>query len=150
MTRVSAKPLSAYPIYIRLFFWNQRRKYGRVLDPGLLWGRSPWVFAAVALLCGALDRRASPLAPALRSLVTVRVSQINHCAFCVDINSATLQKRGVDDAKIDALGDWQSSALFGTDERLALEYAEAMTLNRVDDELRARLRTSRSCPRRAA
>ena len=45
-----------------------------------------------AFLYGALDRRASPLDPALRSLVTVRVSQINWCAFCVDINSATLLK----------------------------------------------------------
>ena len=140
MALVSAKPHSAYPAFIRLFFWNQKRKYGRVLDPGLLWGRSPWVFATVALLYGALDRRSSPLAPALRSLVTVRVSQINHCAFCVDINSATLQKRGVGDDKIDALGEWRDSALFSPDERLALEYAEAMTLNRVDDELRARLK----------
>jgi len=141
MALVSAKPLGRYPAFIRLFFWNQRRKYGRVLDPGLLWGRSPWVFATVALLYGALDRGGSPLAPALRLLVTVRVSQINHCAFCVDINSATLQKRGVGDDKIDALGDWRNSNLFSADERLALEYAEAMTLNQVDDELRVRLKT---------
>ena len=65
--------------------------------------RSPMVFTAVAMLYGALDRRSSPLSPALRSLVTVRVSQINHCAFCVDINSATLAKRGVSMEKIDAL-----------------------------------------------
>ncbi|MBI4274816.1 MAG: carboxymuconolactone decarboxylase family protein, partial [Rhizobiales bacterium] len=43
----------------------------------------------------ALDRRSSPISPALRSLITVRVLQINHCAFCIDINSATLLKRGV-------------------------------------------------------
>jgi AhpD family alkylhydroperoxidase len=141
MTIVSAKPLREYPAFIRLFFWNQKRKYGRVLDPGLLWGRSPVVFAAVALLYGALDRRGSPLLPALRSLVTVRVSQINHCAFCVDINSATLQKRGVSDSKIDELHDWKGSTLFSADERLALEYAEAMTLNQISDDLRARLKT---------
>ena len=107
MTVVTAKPVSAYPWFVRLFFWNQKRKYGRVLDPGLLWGRSPWVFAAVALLYGALDRRWSPLSPALRSLVTVRVSQINHCAFCVDINSATLAKRGV---PTDKIGAWPIGA----------------------------------------
>ena len=140
MTAVAAKPLRIYPWFIRLFFWKQRRTYGRVLDPGLLWGRSPWVFASVALLYGALDRRSSPIAPALRSLVTVRVSQINHCAFCVDINSATLAKRGVAIEKIDALSDWQRSSLFDIEERLALEYAEAMTLNRVDVDLRDRLK----------
>ena len=42
--------------------------------------------------------------------------------------------------KIDALAQWQGSVLFDSEERLALEYAEAMTLNRVDDELRTRLR----------
>ena len=140
MPAVAFKPISQYPWFIRLFFWKQQRTYGRVLDPGLLWGRSPWVFASVALLYGALDRRSSPIAPALRSLVTVRVSQINHCTFCVDINSATLTKRGVSIDKIDALPQWQVSALFESEERLALEYAEAITLNRVDDDLRARLR----------
>ncbi len=140
MPAVAAKPIHGYPWFIRLFFWKQRRTYGRVLDRGLLWGRSPWVFASVALLYGALDRRSSPIAPPLRSLVTVRVSQINHCTFCVDINSATLAKRGVTMEKIDALAQWQRSGLFDSEERLALEYAEAITLNRVDDELRTRLR----------
>ena len=138
---IQAKKPSAYPWFIRLFFWKQRRTYGQVLVPGLMWGRSPWVFMAVALLYGALDRRRSPLAPALRALVTVRVSQINHCSFCVDINSATLLKRGVSMDKVAALADWRASGLFSTEERLALEYAEAMTLPHpgVDDVLRARL-----------
>lgn len=142
MSAVAAKELTQYPWFIRLFFWKQKRTYGRVLDPGLLWGRSPWVFSSVGLLYGALDRRSSPLSPALRSLVTVRVSQINHCAFCVDINSATLAKRGVAMDKIEALGSWRDSSLFTTQERLALEYAEAMTITEpgVSDELRARLK----------
>jgi AhpD family alkylhydroperoxidase len=142
MPVVEAKPISQYPWLIRLFFWKQKRTYGRVLDPGLLWGRSPWVFAAVALLYGALDRRSSPLAPELRSLVTVRVSQINHCAFCVDINSATLAKRGVAMGKIAALDDWRVSALFSPEECLALEYAEVMTIIGlgVSEDLRQRLK----------
>ena len=140
---VSAKPLAAYPWFIRLFFWKQQRTYGRILEPGLLWGRSPWVFTAVALLYGALDRRSSPLEPALRSLVTVRVSQINHCAFCVDINSATLIKRGLGMDKIGALATWRESSLFSPVERLALEYAEAMTVTgrAVGDDLRQTLKS---------
>ena len=139
MVAVAAKPRRDYPWFIRMFFWKQQRTYGRVLDPGLLWGRSPWVFAAVALLYGALDRRSSPIAPTLRSLVTVRVSQINHCAFCVDINSAILAKRGVSMDKIEVLSGWRDSSLFDADERLGLEYAEAMCLNQVDNKLRKRL-----------
>ena len=142
MQTIESKPIERYPWWIRLFFWKQKQTYGKVLEPGLMWGRSPWVFGAVALLFGALDRRTSPLPPALRSLVTVRVSQINHCAFCVDINAATLAKRGVPMDKIDALADWRLSAAFTPDEALALEYTEAMTANTsgVTDELRARLK----------
>jgi AhpD family alkylhydroperoxidase len=142
MALITPKPVSAYPWWVRLFFWKQKRTYGRILDPGLLWARSPNVFAAVALLYGALDRKSSPLSPALRSLVTVRVSQINHCAFCVDINSATLAERGVAMEKIEQLREWQESSLFGADEQLALTYAEAMTLPSpgVTDALREKLR----------
>lgn len=125
--RVEPKPIAAYPWFIRIFFWNQRRRYGRVLLPGMVWGRSPWVFASLALLYGALDRKRSPIEPALRSLVTVRISQLNHCAFCVDINSATLLKRGVAMPKVEALRDWPSSTLFSERERAALAYSDAVT-----------------------
>ena len=49
---------------------------------------------------------------------------------------------GGDAAKIPALADWQSSTLFTAQERVALEYAERMTITgqRVDDTLFARLR----------
>jgi AhpD family alkylhydroperoxidase len=140
MSTIPAKPLSDYPWLARLLFWKQRRTYGEVLAPGLLWGRSPWLFATVALMLGALERKRSPLPPELRALVMVRVSQINHCAFCVDINSATLLKHGASMDKVGALRNWQSSNLFRPQERLALEYAEAITLNRVDDDLRSRVR----------
>ena len=139
---VPTKPIGKYPWFIRLFFWNQKRRYGKVLEPGMLWGRSPWVFATLALLYGALDRKGSPLSPVLRSLITVRVSQINHCEFCIDINSATLVKRGVPDNKIEALWEWQESSLFDQAERVALEYAEAVTHSElhVDDALMARVK----------
>jgi AhpD family alkylhydroperoxidase len=147
MLSVSAKPLHGYPWFARLLFWKQRRIFGRVLDPSLLWARSPWVFAAFALLYGALERRSSPLSPALRSLVMVRVSQINHCAFCVDINSAllakrevSLAKREVSEQKISGIAEWRQTDLFAPDECLALEYAEAASLNKVDDNLRRRLK----------
>jgi AhpD family alkylhydroperoxidase len=107
--RIAAKPLRRYPFYLRPFFWNQRRKYGEVLQSALLWARSPKLFLGVAVLYGMIDRRTSPIDPALRSLVTVRVSQINACPFCVDLNSATLLKRGVSMEKVEALEGWRQS-----------------------------------------
>jgi AhpD family alkylhydroperoxidase len=131
-----------FPWYVKLFFWNQRRKYGAVLEPARLWGRSPKVFVALASLYGALDRRSSPIEPALRSLVTVRVSQINWCTFCVDLNSATVLKRGVDPPKLAALAEFEASPLFSDREKAALGYAEAVTYSdrRVTPEHFARLR----------
>lgn len=116
-----------FPWYVRLLFRNQRRRYGTVLEPARLWGRTPKVFAALALLYGALDRRTSPLEPSLRSLVTVRVSQINWCAFCVDLNSATVLKRGVDEAKLAELSEFELSPRFSEREKAALAYAENIT-----------------------
>lgn len=142
--RVSEKSLKNYPLFIRPFFWRQRRKYGQVLKPGLLWGRSPWLFATVALLYGALDRRGSPLNPVLRSLVTVRVSQLNWCAFCVDINSSTLLQRAGVQHKVDALSHWQEADGYTDEERLALEYTDAITRSdvQVSDALMQRLQAA--------
>lgn len=141
--RIKAMPTRSYTWYLRPFFWNQRRKYGRVLDAALLWARSPRLFLGVAILYGMIDRRGSPIEPALRSLVTVRVSQINWCAFCVDLNSATLLKRGASPEKVETLGAWRNSVLFTERERAALDYAEAMTRSdaRVEDGHFERLRT---------
>ena len=139
---IPVKPLKQYPFWLRPFFYNQWRKYGAVLDPGLLWGRVPKLFATVALLYGAIDRKTSPLDQVLRSLVTVRVSQINWCHFCVDINSATLATRAGSMDKVEQLEQWQDSALFDDKERVALEYAEAVTYSdqQVSAELMARLK----------
>jgi len=140
--RVSAKPLHEYPWILRPFFWSQQRKYGAVLQPGLLWARVPKLFAAVAALYGVLDRKSSPLSPVLRSLVTVRVSQINWCRFCVDINSATLAKRSGSMGKVEQLAQWRESDLFDEKEKAVLEYTEAVTCSdrQVTDELVGRLK----------
>lgn len=140
--RIPTKPLSDYPWALRPFFWNQKRKYGAVLDPGLLWARVPKLFSAVAILYGVLDRKGSPLSPVLRSLVTVRVSQINWCRFCVDINAATLAERSGSSEKVENLDRWRESDIFDTEEKVALEYTEAVTYTdrQVTDELMKRLK----------
>jgi len=142
LSRIANDPTHRFPWFVRLFLANQRRRYGKELEPARLWARTPWVFAGLSLLYGALDRRRSPLDPALRSLLTVRVSQINWCAFCVDINAATGMKRGVSAAQFAALEDFAASPLFDERQKAALAYAEAMTRTDagVDDALVARLK----------
>lgn len=142
MSYIETPPGHRFPWLVRLFLLNQRRRYGRELEPARLWGRSPLVFAALSLLYGALDRSSSPIEPALRTLVTVRVSQINWCAFCVDINSATALKRGLNETHLKALPRFEESPLFDERTKAALAYAEAVTRSerRVDQALMARLK----------
>ncbi|MBS3951754.1 MAG: carboxymuconolactone decarboxylase family protein [Methylomicrobium sp.] len=139
--RVTEKPLDSYPWYLRPFFWNQKRKYGQILKPALIWARVPRLYAAIAVLYGVLDRKSSPIDPVLRSLITVRVSQINGCRFCIDINSAMLAKRTGSMNKVDALERWQESELFDNKERCVLDYVEAITYTgqQVDEVLTQRL-----------
>jgi len=135
--RIAPRPVAAAPWYLRPLFAAQRRRYGAVLDSSLVWARSPRLLLGVSLLFGALDRKSSPLPPDLRGLILVRVSQLNDCPFCVDVNAAALLKGGGQRAKLDALAGWRDSDAFDAGERAALDYAEAMTLSdrTVDDAL---------------
>ena len=140
--RVGERGVAQCPWYLRPFFWNQKRKYGEVLKPALIWARVPGLFLALASFYGVLDRRRSPLPPALRSLVMARISQINHCRFCIDLNAALLAKRATAPEKFAALAVWHESPHFDAREYVALDYAEAMTLSdrTVTDRLMRELR----------
>ena len=131
-----------YPWYLRLMFRRQRRRYGRELEPVRLWARLPAAFLAMSAMYRALDRRSSPIEPALRSLVQVRISQINGCEFCVDLNSFLGLERGTARDKLRVLTQFEDSPLFSEREKAALAYAEGATRSdrRVDPTLISRLR----------
>jgi AhpD family alkylhydroperoxidase len=131
-----------YPWYLKLMFRRQRRRYGRELEPVRLWARMPAAFLAMSAMYRALDRKSSPIDPALRSLVQVRISQINDCEFCVDLNSFLGLGRGLAEDKLRALPLFEDSTLFSEREKAALRYAEAATRSdlHVDAELVTRLR----------
>lgn len=120
----------------------QRKKFGQLLNPAMLWARVPGLFLGVAFFNSVFSRKNSLLEAPLRSLVMVRVSQINHCKFCVDLNSYLLLKKAGSTNKLDELFNWKESEAFDERERVALEYAEAMTYSdrKVSDELFSRLR----------
>ncbi|MEK6704987.1 MAG: carboxymuconolactone decarboxylase family protein [Bdellovibrionota bacterium] len=140
--RLQPKPEKEYPLWIRAIFRAQKKIYGAALEPTRLWGLSPKILFGLQLLYRAIDRKSSPINPALRSLITVRVSQINQCSFCIDINSALLQKRGVTIDKLMVLAEFEMNPAFNEKERAALAYAEAMTRSdrQVEDTLFQRLR----------
>ncbi|MEQ1804361.1 MAG: carboxymuconolactone decarboxylase family protein [Burkholderiaceae bacterium] len=114
--------------YLRPLFWLQRRRFGVHLVPALQWARVPALYLALLAFYAALERRGSRLSPVLRALVQTRVSQLNHCAFCIDLNAAHAAERSGSMRKALDVGVWRESALFDARERVALEYAESMTL----------------------
>ena len=124
---VVTPPDHRFPWYVRILFWMQKRRYGAVLESARLWARTPKVFVALAVLYAAFERRSSPIEPGLRTLLIVRVSQINGCTFCVDLNSAVGLRRGVSMEKLMALPEFAGSALFTNREKVALRFAEAVT-----------------------
>ena len=143
--RVAEPSAAGLRWYLRPLFWLQKRRYGAHLTPATVWARVPPLYLALLGFNAALERRRSPLEPALRSLVQTRISQLNHCAFCVDLNLLHAAERSGSMAKALAVECWRDSerggAPFSERERLALEYAEVVTRTdaRVDDGLAARL-----------
>ena len=67
------------------------------------------------------------LGPQLTELVFLRVSQINGCAYCLDMHATALRKGGEDQRKLDTLAGWRDSSLFDPRERAALQWAETLT-----------------------
>ncbi|MFK3911425.1 carboxymuconolactone decarboxylase family protein [Enterobacter cancerogenus] len=134
-------PVKTLPVSLKPIAAMQKKHFGAVLNPTRWWARMPPLFWLVALFVGFLERRKARLSPVLRSLLMTRVSQLCHCAFCIDANSLRLAERAGALDKAQAVSDWYHSALFSEQERAALAYAEAVTATppRVDDELKQRL-----------
>ncbi|MCE8433581.1 carboxymuconolactone decarboxylase family protein [Rhodovulum sulfidophilum] len=65
------------------------------------------------------------LPEALRELVKMRVSQINGCAFCLDLHAPAARQAGVSQQKLDVLAAWRESPAFDDRERAALAGAHA-------------------------
>lgn len=138
--RLETDPVARIPWYLEPLFWLQRRRWGQVLVPAATWARVPPMYFALLGFYAAIERKGSPLEPLLRSLLQVRVSQLAHCAFCIDLNAALAAERAGSTEKAMAVEGWRASALFTLRERVALEYAEAITTGEVGDALSARVR----------
>ncbi len=65
--------------------------------------------------------------PELYEILKLRASQLNGCAFCVDMHSVDMQKTGIPDRKIFAVAAWHESPFFSDRERLTLELTGAVT-----------------------
>jgi AhpD family alkylhydroperoxidase len=78
----------------------------------------------------ALDRAVgeSAIDPGLRDLVSLRASQINGCAYCVDMHTHDALAKGETQRRLFAVAAWHESPLFDERERAALALTDAVTL----------------------
>ena len=72
--------------------------------------------------------RKSGLEPSLLELVKMRASQINGCAYCLDMHSKDARAAGETEQRLYTLNAWRETPFFTDRERAALEWTEAVTL----------------------
>jgi AhpD family alkylhydroperoxidase len=70
----------------------------------------------------------SGLEPALLELIKLRVSQINGCAFCIDMHFREAKQKGEKEERLYLLDAWRESPVYTDRERAGLAWAEAVTL----------------------
>jgi AhpD family alkylhydroperoxidase len=70
----------------------------------------------------------SGLESSLYELVKIRISQINKCAYCLDMHTKIARKDGESEQRIYMLNSWQETSFYTDRERAALKWAESLTL----------------------
>lgn len=85
------------------------------------------------------------LDPALLELVKIRASQLNGCAFCLELHTREARAAGESEPRLHLLAAWPESPLYTDRERAALAWTEAVTLvatSRVPDDVYALARAA--------
>lgn len=109
-----------------------RLDYGKVLPEGM---EAIYALDRYSASCG--------LEPALLDLIKLRASQINGCAYCVDMHSKDARTGGETEQRLYSLAVWRETPYFTDRERAALALTEAVTLvagRGISDELYEQVR----------
>jgi alkylhydroperoxidase family enzyme len=139
MARISLTP--SRTLSYRIAEWFMRRQFGDLLDPVRVMGHHMPVMQAF----GALEQRAAKwnkVDAMLKGLADMAAGAKIGCPWCLDFGYWMMRARGVPAEKIEAVPHWRDSGLFTPLERLAMEYAEALTETPpiVNDHLMEQLR----------
>ena len=145
-TAPPARPTARIPLehdgpLARVTLWATRRVYGKALDPARAWLHHSGVLAA-SLALEAIASRWKKLPPTLNALAVMVVAREIGCSWCMDFGYWENHHRGIDPAKLRAVGQWRTSEEFTPLERAVMEYAVAATQtpSAATDEMVARLR----------
>ena len=90
---------------------------------------APAAFAGLRALSEHVHQ--SAIEPALVELIWIRASQLNGCAFCVQMHTHAARKAGESDDRLQLLAVWRDTSFYSARERAALAWTESLT--RIDD-----------------
>lgn len=127
-------------LVMKLVYAMTRRQFGKVLTPlKVVSARMPIGFGLFTGKIAKLDRKLV-LPPETAMLVREQVARINVCLFCIDIGRSFTIKASMNQAKFDALEQYNTSPLFTDGERAALDYVTELTRDKkVDPNTFARM-----------
>jgi len=94
----------------------------------------PEAYKALAVLSNYIEN--SSLTKTHKELIKIRASQINGCAYCIDMHTKDARKAGETEQRIYALNAWRETPFFTEEERAILALTEEVTLiqNHVSDK----------------
>jgi len=84
--------------------------------------------AMKAMVALVREVRRSPLEQSLVELVKIRASQLNGCAYCLDMHTRDAREAGEDEQRLHVLAAWREAPFYSPRERAALAWCEALTL----------------------
>jgi len=114
-------------LVMKLAYYFTRKQFGKVLTPLKVHSaRLPLGFGLFYGKVSKLDQKLS-LTPETVMLIREQVARINVCLFCIDIGRSFVIKGSMNQAKFDALEQYQTSPLFSEAERAMLDYVTELT-----------------------
>jgi AhpD family alkylhydroperoxidase len=142
MARLQPAELHGPDLIRRLFRASSKRMYGRSLEPSEIIGHHRPSLVGYGAISLAAERYSRSVPGRVKSLAKLRAAQLTGCEWCLDFGSKLAVDSGIPEDDLRELSLWRTSSRFSELDRLALEYAEAMTRTpvAVSDKLFARLR----------
>jgi alkylhydroperoxidase family enzyme len=114
----------------KVLFFFTRRRFGKVITPlKVMAVRLPVAFGSFSGKIGQLDKKLQLPAETVM-LVRQRVAQLNLCLFCIDIGRAHTIMAAMNQAKFDALPEYQTSTLFSRKEKVLLDFVTRLARDR--------------------
>jgi AhpD family alkylhydroperoxidase len=141
-TRIEPLPPQRAPLLTRAMYRVARRRYGQVPEPFTVAAHHRKLMVAGAVHETMVDRASKTLPVSVRELAVLWTARTIGCSWCVDFGSMLQRLDGLDIERLKDIDNYATSTAFTDDERAAIRYADAITLDphTVTDEQVADLR----------